>query len=175
MVSGLETSPKDHSRICSGDAMPIWMESRLVSSNIPFHTLLLSLLDIIVIDVSQRIVKIAEIIVVKAVEAAQFIINIDDIVDYYGYWVSDAVKSTSPNVFCGWFKWEKGKGPWQRVLVVSNFSRKEVKANLVIDWKKLGVAPAKTFRDLWNDKDMTAEELKNATIKGAHFMMIGIK
>ena len=102
-------------------------------------------------------------------------INIDDIVDYYGYWVSDAVKSTTPNVFCGWFKWEKGKGPWQRVLVVSNFSRNEVKANLVIDWKKLGIAPAKTFRDLWNEKDMTAEELKNATIKGAHFMMIGIK
>ena len=102
-------------------------------------------------------------------------IKIEEVTDYYGYWVSDAVKSPVPNVFCGWYKWEKGKGPYQRVLIVSNFSRKAVKPNIIIDWKKLGMAPVKTFRDLWNGKDLTEKELKEFRLNGAHFMMIGIK
>ena len=101
--------------------------------------------------------------------------NIDDVTDYYGYWVSDAVKSATPKVYTGWFKWEPGKGPFSRVLIISNFNRNEVKANIRIDWKKLGIAKPAVFRDLWNDKDMTPAEFENAVIKGAHFMMIGIK
>ncbi|MBQ7206970.1 MAG: hypothetical protein IJS01_04150 [Lentisphaeria bacterium] len=102
-------------------------------------------------------------------------LNIDDVTDYYGYWVSDAVKSPEPKVFCGWFKWEPGKGPYRRVLIVSNFSRDPVKPKLEIDWKKLGVEPASTFRDLWNEKDLSPAELAETVLPGAHFLMLGIK
>ena len=60
------------------------MESRLVSSNSPFHTLLLSLLDIVIVDVRQRIIKIAEIVAqivaVQRIEGTQLIVNVDDVV-----------------------------------------------------------------------------------------------
>jgi len=102
-------------------------------------------------------------------------LNIDDVTDYYGYWVSDAVKSPAPKVYCGWFKWEPGKGPYRRVLIVSNFSRDPVKPRLQLDWKKLGVEPVTTFRDLWNDRELSASELADTVIPGAHFMMIGIR
>ena len=101
--------------------------------------------------------------------------NIDDVTDYYGYWVSDAVKSAVSKVYTGWFKWEPGKGPYRRVLIISNFNRNSVKVNLNINWKKLGIEKPAKVRDLWNDKDMTLDEFLNAELKGAHFMMIGIK
>ena len=101
-------------------------------------------------------------------------LEIDDVVDYHGYWVSDAVKSASPQVYCGWFEWKDGH-PYRRVLIVSNFNRHEVKAALEIDWKKMGIDPVTQFRDLWNDKDISIEELEQLSIPGAHFLMLGIQ
>lgn len=101
-------------------------------------------------------------------------LNIDDVVDYHGYWNSSVVKSASPKVYCGWYEWQTAN-PYRRVLIVSNFNRTPVPAALEIDWKELGVEPPAQFRDLWNNRGLSADELSKTIIPGAHFMLIGIK
>jgi len=104
-------------------------------------------------------------------------VNIDDVVDYHGYWASDAVRSKSKNVYCGWYEWplERRDLPYARILIVSNFNRDKVSANLEIDWKKLGVKAPIIVDDIWNRRRIPLKDLNSVTIPGAHFLLIGIR
>ena len=103
-------------------------------------------------------------------------IKVDAAKDYHGYWRSDAVKSASGKVYCGWYEWDaSAKAPYRRVLIISNFNRTPVKAALTIDWKKLGIAPVKEFVDLWENKTVSADELASYTLPGVRFLILGIK
>ena len=102
-------------------------------------------------------------------------IQVDDAKDYHGYWVSNAVKSASPKVYCGWYEWDKGVAPFRRVLIISNFNRNAVPLKLKLDWKALGIAPVKEFTDVWENKTVTMDDLAKYQIPGAHFLILGIK
>ena len=68
--------------------------------------------------------------------------NIDQAADYVGYWRPDCfIRSASPKVFCGYFRWEK-PALYRYVLVVSNFNREPVPLRLQIDWKKMKIGRA---------------------------------
>ena len=62
------------------------------------------------------------------------------------------------------------------MIVASNFTRKPQKANLKINFQKMGINPKTAkFVDLWNNKPMTLQELNNYTLGGGRFILIGIK
>ena len=94
--------------------------------------------------------------------------------EFRGYWFDDAVKTSDPRVYASYYIL-KGKTPYKRFIIVSNFAREPKAAGLVIDWSKFGVGPEAEFTDLWNDKPLTPEELKTTMIPGNHFLLIGVK
>lgn len=102
--------------------------------------------------------------------------NIDRAADYVGYWRSDCfVKSASPKVFCGYFRWEK-PAPYRYVLVVSNFNREPVPLRLQIDWKKMTLDPDRIeLTNLWDRKPIRTPELSSRPLPGASFLLIGVK
>ena len=62
------------------------------------------------------------------------------------------------------------------MIAAGNFSRKTQKAGLKIDFRRMGIDPAKAvFFDLWNNKAITLKELQQYELKGGTFMLIGIK
>ena len=103
-------------------------------------------------------------------------VNLGKARDYHGYWVSDAVKSSSPKVLTGWYEWDQPM-PYDRMLVISNLSREDQPAALTLDRKKLGIE-GKTVKyyDVWNDgKELSEADLSTSQIKGNNFLLIGIK
>ena len=103
-------------------------------------------------------------------------VNLGKAKDYHGYWVSDAVKSSSPKVLTGWYEWDQPM-PYSRMLVISNFNREDQPAALTLDKKAMGIEgkPVKYY-DVWNDgKELSEADLATAQVKGNNFMLIGIK
>lgn len=95
--------------------------------------------------------------------------------EYHGYWQNRGVASADSAIRCGWYAW-KGPSPYRRLLVAGNFSRESRPAALQLDAELLGFDPAQaTFVDLWNDgRRLSLEEVKNYTLSGNHFMLIGV-
>ena len=84
------------------------------------------------------------------------------------------MKTSDPRVYASYYIL-KGKTPYRRFIIVSNFAREPKPAGLKIHWSKFGIGPEAEFTDLWNNKPLTAEELRTATIPGNHFLLIGVK
>ena len=103
-------------------------------------------------------------------------VNLGKAKDYHGYWVSDAVKSSSPKVLAGWYEWDQPL-PYSRMLVISNFSREDQPAALKLDRKALGIkGKSVKYYDIWNEgKELSKADLATAQIKGNNFLLIGIK
>ncbi len=101
-------------------------------------------------------------------------INLAQAKAYHGYWESDAVKSGSPKLYCGWYEWETSS-PYSRVLVVANFNRETMPAKLILDKKALNIGPDAVFHDIWNDKPLTEADLPAISVNGNHFLLIGVK
>ncbi|MCI5778993.1 MAG: DUF6067 family protein [Lentisphaeria bacterium] len=94
--------------------------------------------------------------------------------EFRGYWFDDAVKTSDPRVYASYYIL-KGKTPYKRFIIVSNFARGPKPAGLKIDWDKFGLGPDAEFVGLWDQKPLTAEELQTKTIPGNHFLLIGVK
>ncbi|MBQ7207740.1 MAG: hypothetical protein IJS01_08090 [Lentisphaeria bacterium] len=95
---------------------------------------------------------------------------------FHGYWENLGITSKTPRVYASWYAWADGAGPYKRVIAVGNLSRETQKAALEIDFKALGVDPAGArFFDLWNDRELSLDELKGLTIGGGSFALVGIK
>lgn len=91
------------------------------------------------------------------------------------YWRNNIVSSTAPRTYASWYKWN-GAAPYKAMIAAGNFNRKTQKAALKIDFKRMGIDPAKaTFFDLWNNKAITLKDLQQYELKGGTFMLIGIK
>ncbi len=94
--------------------------------------------------------------------------------EFFGYWTTPGVKSSSPKVMVSVYSWKKA-APYQKILAVANMGKTEQPAALVLDLKRLGIKGKVKYFDLWNNKPLTAAALKTTKIKGNHFMLIGIK
>ena len=85
---------------------------------------------------------------------------------FTGYWNGCPVKSTSKDIRVSSYSWSTPM-PYKTLLAVGNFSRKALPAGLEL--------PEGDYTELWNNRKITAEELKTITIPGNHFLLIGIK
>ena len=102
-------------------------------------------------------------------------INIGDAI-YHPYWINPIITTTSKKTYASVYEWKNPKAPYKRMIVASNFTRNAQKANLKINFPKMGINPKTAkFVDLWNNKPMTLTELNNYTLGGGRFILIGIK
>jgi hypothetical protein len=85
---------------------------------------------------------------------------------FTGYWNNCPFKSVSPDVKVSSYSWSEAM-PYKTLLVIGNCGRKPQAAGLEL--------PAGDYTDLWNDRKISAAELKILSIPGNHFLLIGIK
>jgi hypothetical protein len=90
--------------------------------------------------------------------------------DFHAYWVDPATVSAAP-VKVSWYSWKKGTAPYPFMLCAVNTGRKDVKANLVIDWKKLKSKPCR-LKDLWGGKVFTEKELASYVMEGQSMLLL---
>lgn len=96
-------------------------------------------------------------------------------VKYHGYWESDAVVSSSPRTYCGWYEWKDG-APYKRLIVAGNFTRNRQKAALKINFRAMGLDEKNvSFYDLWNKRPLTRTQLDDFMLDGGSFMLIGVR
>ncbi|NMA42065.1 MAG: hypothetical protein GX946_01640 [Oligosphaeraceae bacterium] len=94
---------------------------------------------------------------------------------YRGYWESDAVKSSSPNMRTGYFLWKTDTdSPYKAVIIAGNFSREPQPASLILDNEQLGLNGTEELCDAWAGYAITYDALKDRVIPGNHFMLIGV-
>ena len=99
-------------------------------------------------------------------------INLSD-AKFYGYWFTDAVKSSGSKVYASYYNWQT-PSPYKSMIVISNLSRKDQKTDLAVNWKKLGVDPARVrLTDLRTGKKLNS--IKKLEVKSMNFRLIGIK
>ncbi|MBR2911655.1 MAG: hypothetical protein IKC05_08585 [Lentisphaeria bacterium] len=99
-------------------------------------------------------------------------INLSD-AEFHGYWFSDAVKASGNKVYASYYTWKK-PAPYKALMIVGNLSRKDQKTDLAVDWKKLGINPAKVqLTDLWTGKKL--DSVRGIKVKSNNFRLIGIK
>ena len=92
------------------------------------------------------------------------------------YWRNNIVTTSATRTYASWYKWDNADAPYKVMIAAGNFTRNAQKAALKIDFKRMGIDPAKaTFFDLWNNKAITLKELQQYELKGGTFMLIGIK
>ena len=89
---------------------------------------------------------------------------------FHGYWI-DPVAQSAPKVEVSWYKLDKS-APYTHLFCVVNTGRKTVAVNLKFDWKKLNIAPAAQFRDLWTNKVYSSSELARTKLAGHNFMLL---
>ncbi|MBQ9501590.1 MAG: hypothetical protein IJU70_05490 [Lentisphaeria bacterium] len=95
---------------------------------------------------------------------------------FHGYWENRGVKTSAPRTYASWYEWTQSDAPYKCVIAAGNFSREKQKPGLELDFKALGVDPGKArFFDLWNDREISLKELRDFTLDGASFMLIGIR
>ena len=93
--------------------------------------------------------------------------------EFYGYWFSDAVKASEKGVFVSRYTWKK-PAPLKHLLVVGNLTRNNVKSDLSVNWKALGLDPARvSLVDMWSGKPL--KSLKALHVGNNNFRLIGIK
>ena len=95
---------------------------------------------------------------------------------YHPYWIDKEITTTTNKVYASSYEWKNPKALYKRMIVASNFSRQAKKANLKINFQKMGINPATAkFVDLWNNKPLTLAQINNLTLNGGRFILIGIK
>ena len=102
-------------------------------------------------------------------------INITDAI-FHPYWINPIITTTSKKTYASVYEWKNPKAPYKRMIVASNFTRQAQKANLKINFQKMGINPATAkFVDIWNNKPLTLAQINDLTIGGGRFIFIGIK
>ena len=92
------------------------------------------------------------------------------------YWRNNIVTTNATRTYASWYKWDNADAPYKVMIAAGNFTRNTQKAGLKIDFKRMGINPAKAiFFDLWNNKAITLKDLQQYELKGGTFMLIGIK
>ena len=93
--------------------------------------------------------------------------------EFHGYWFSDAVKVTGKKMYASWYSW-KTPSPYSRLIIVGNLSRNDQKTAVSVDWKKMGLDPARVeFVDLWNGQKIAS--LSGIEVKNNQFRLIGVR
>ena len=94
---------------------------------------------------------------------------------FHPYWIDPAVTSDTPGIYCSWYSWKK-PSPYQVVLAVANSRRTSGEMALKINWRKLGLDPENiVLTDLNSNKKIGLETLKTGSLKGNHYILIGIQ
>jgi hypothetical protein len=94
--------------------------------------------------------------------------------EFTGYWDNDAVKSDSKNVLVSYYRWAE-KAPFSALIIAGNISREEKPSALSLDRNPPGFNGAGLkFTDLWENKELSEEDLKTAKIAPGGFLMIGV-
>ncbi len=88
---------------------------------------------------------------------------------FHGYWFDNTVRSNSKGVYASWYELPAG-APYKYLIVAANLGRTEQPLGIVHEFK--GVSQ---YHELWNNRDLSPENLKTAPLQGNHFMLIGIK
>ena len=71
-----------------------------------------------------------------------------------------------------WYSWEK-PSPWKYLLIAGNLTLREQKAEL--DLTRLLHSPeAWRFRDLWENRELSWDEVRALTVRPNNFRLIGI-
>ena len=96
--------------------------------------------------------------------------------EFHPYWRTDALSSTSPRTYASWYRWKNPDAPYKVMIAAGNFTRNRQKVGLKVNFEKMGIDVSKaTFRDLWNNKAITLEELEQFELEGGTFMLIGVR
>ena len=94
--------------------------------------------------------------------------------EFFGYWYQNTIKSSSSGVYCSYYK--LNNAPYKYFIIAANMGREDKKANIDIDFSRLGLDPAKVaLTDLWSEQDITKDDLKQRIIPGNLFFIIGIR
>ena len=71
-----------------------------------------------------------------------------------------------------WYSWEK-PSPWKYLLIAGNLTLREQKAEL--DLSRLPLPPETCrFMDLWENRELSFEEVRALTVRPNNFRLIGI-
>lgn len=108
-----------------------------------------------------------------------------DDVEFCGYWKNKAAIPAAGNTYCSYYKFNDPKAPYKVMLIVSNFNRTPVKAEMKIDFAALGTAIPETVVNIWYNKNVKGKGVRNRPVKvsdignieipGNHFLLLGIK
>jgi hypothetical protein len=94
--------------------------------------------------------------------------------EFFGYWYQNVVKSSSSKIYCSYYK--LNNAPYKYFIIAGNMGRKSKKANIDLDFGRLGLDPAKVvITDIWNGRNISGDDLKQRIIPGNLFFIIGIK
>jgi len=84
------------------------------------------------------------------------------------------VQTNGKKILVSYYQWAKPRTV-KYLIVVANIGRETSEAKLKIDKAALGLEGRTIqFKDLWNDKKLTADEVKSLSLKGNHLALIGI-
>ena len=91
--------------------------------------------------------------------------------DFHGYWFDRTIGS-SPNVKVSWYSWNK-PSPWRYLLIAGNLTRKVRKAELDLSGLPVKAEECR-FTDLWTDRSLSHQEVKDLVVQPNNFRLIGI-
>ena len=87
--------------------------------------------------------------------------------------LTNVVKTNTDKVYASWYEW-KSPALYDRMLVISNLSRKNKSVKLQLDLKKLGLDGKRlSYYDLWTGK--TLQNIDILEVGANNFRLIGIK
>ena len=89
--------------------------------------------------------------------------------EFRGYWFDDSIKSKSKNVLVSWYKLPK-EASYRYLIIAANYNRTETTVGI----DKLPFKYSE-IKELWTDKDVTIEGMKNMKFPGNHFRLFGVK
>ena len=109
----------------------------------------------------------------------------DKEVEFVGYWENKAAVPKAEKTLCSYYKFNQKGVPYKYLLMISNFNRTPVKAQMDIDFAALGIKKPETVTNVWHNKQIAGKGVRNKEIKlsqlnkitipGNHFLLIGIK